>query len=104
MWAQHEQWFKLGQCVEFLAGDFFKAGEEEDVRQVFACAGCVCQHARHNSHMVLHAETLPVARDDDVYVLRLILHDWNDHDSITILSNIRKAMGSARTKLVIVEV
>jgi hypothetical protein len=39
-----------------------------------------------------------------VYLLRLILHDWNDADSAAILTNIRRAIGSARATLVIAEV
>ena len=38
-----------------------------------------------------------------MYVLRLILHDWNDADSAAILTNIRRAMGNAKAKLVIAE-
>ena len=42
--------------------------------------------------------------DGDVYLLRLILHDWTDADSIVILSNIRAAIGTAKARLVIAEV
>ena len=56
-------------------------------------------------HAALHrAATIPAGRDGDVYLLRLILHDWNDADSAAILSNIRRAMGPARATLVIAEV
>lgn len=54
--------------------------------------------------MYVSAGTLPKAKDGDVYVIRLILHDWDDADSTLILSNIRKAIGSADAKLLIVEV
>ena len=50
------------------------------------------------------AETMPIGEDGDAYLLRLILHDWSDSDSIAILSSIRQAMGNAKTKLLIVEV
>ena len=50
------------------------------------------------------AGTLPKARDGDVYIMRYILHDWSDADCIAILSNIRRAMGTARAKLIIAEV
>ncbi len=53
---------------------------------------------------LLHAETMPKAKDGDVYMMRLILHDWDDKDSIAILSSIRQAMGSAKARLLIVEV
>lgn len=52
----------------------------------------------------MHADTLPKAADGDVYVMRLILHDWDDSDCVRILSNLRRAMGSADARLLIVEV
>jgi hypothetical protein len=54
--------------------------------------------------LLLHAETMPRAMDGDAYMMRLILHDWNDKDSIAILSSIRRAIGTAKAKLFIVEV
>lgn len=47
---------------------------------------------------------MPQAKDGDVFVMRLILHDWDDKDCVTILSNVRKAMGAAKARLLIVEV
>ena len=41
--------------------------------------------------------------DGDAYLLRLILHDWSNEDSIAILNSVRHAMGSAKAKLLIVE-
>ncbi len=52
----------------------------------------------------MHAETMPKAMDGDVCIMRLILHDWDDKDSIAILSSIRHAMGTAKAKLLIIEV
>jgi hypothetical protein len=45
-------------------------------------------------------ESVPVG--GDAYLLRHILHDWNDAQCLTILGNIRKAM-LPRAKLLIVE-
>ncbi|EIE23146.1 hypothetical protein COCSUDRAFT_66185 [Coccomyxa subellipsoidea C-169] len=73
MWAQNKHWSLLNPRLEFAAGDFFKP------------------------------ETMPKAKDGDVYMMRLILHDWDDKDSIAILSSIRQAMGSAKARLLIVE-
>jgi len=56
------------------------------------------------TEVLLLAETLPKAEDGDVYMMRLILHDWNDKDSVAILSSVRQAMGSAKATLLIVEV
>ena len=38
----------------------------------------------------------------DLYILKRILHDWNDEDCIKILSNCRRSM-SKKTKLLIIE-
>ena len=40
------------------------------------------------------AETLPRPQSGDVWVLRNIIHDWNDADSQRILSAIRAAAGA----------
>jgi len=39
-------------------------------------------------------ETIPKGQDGDVYVLRRVMHDWNDEQCRTILQNVKKAMGS----------
>ena len=49
------------------------------------------------------AASLPKLRDGDVLNMRLILHDWSDEDSVAILSAIRKAIGSARVTVALVE-
>ncbi len=49
------------------------------------------------------SETLPKGRDGDVWVLRIVLHDWDDEESVAILKSVRSAMGSARCTLTIVE-
>lgn len=43
-----------------------------------------------------------VSADADAYVLKWILHDWDDDDCVTILGNCRRAM-SKNAKLLIVE-
>ncbi|EIE23271.1 S-adenosyl-L-methionine-dependent methyltransferase [Coccomyxa subellipsoidea C-169] len=73
MWAEDPQWSTLAPRLKLVAGDFFDA------------------------------DTLPKAADGDVYVMRLILHDWDDSDCVRILSNLRRAMGSADARLLIVE-
>ena len=42
------------------------------------------------------AATVPVARADsrDVYVLRVVLHDWSDAKTLEILANVRSAIGA----------
>jgi hypothetical protein len=42
-----------------------------------------------------------VPRDGDAYVLKFVLHDWNDDDCIRILRNTRTAMAKGATVLVI---
>ncbi len=31
MWAEHEEWSKLGERVQFVSGDFFKPGMQDMV-------------------------------------------------------------------------
>jgi predicted O-methyltransferase YrrM len=45
-----------------------------------------------------------VPEGGDVYVLSWTLHDWNDRDAVTILRNIRTAMGDTGQLIVIDEV
>ncbi|BDA50119.1 Acetylserotonin O-methyltransferase [Coccomyxa sp. Obi] len=73
MWAENAHWSTLSYRMEFAEGDFFKP------------------------------ETMPKAMDGDVFIMRLILHDWDDKDSVAILSSIRRAMGTANAKLLIIE-
>ncbi|EIE20123.1 S-adenosyl-L-methionine-dependent methyltransferase [Coccomyxa subellipsoidea C-169] len=73
IWAENPEWSTLTPRMEFVAGDFF------------------------------NAETLPKAADGDVFVMRLILHDWDDSDCVRILSSLCTAMGSAKARLLIVE-
>jgi hypothetical protein len=40
----------------------------------------------------------------DVYTMRQIAHDWNDQDTVRILTSVRSAMGSINATLVLVEV
>eukprot|EP00696_Hemimastix_kukwesjijk_P007595 gnl/Hemi2/19631_TR6515_c0_g1_i1.p1 gnl/Hemi2/19631_TR6515_c0_g1~~gnl/Hemi2/19631_TR6515_c0_g1_i1.p1 ORF type:complete len:453 (+),score=159.97 gnl/Hemi2/19631_TR6515_c0_g1_i1:141-1361(+) len=47
--------------------------------------------------------SVPEAKDGDCYFLRTVIHDWNDTDSIKILSTIRKAIGSRQATLVLIE-
>ncbi len=49
------------------------------------------------------AASLPKLVDGDVLNMRLILHDWSDADSVAILTNLRKAIGSARVTVALVE-
>jgi hypothetical protein len=44
-------------------------------------------------------ESVPVG--GDAYVLRAVLHDWNDSDAVAILRNCRAAMGDNATLLII---
>lgn len=42
-----------------------------------------------------------VSRGGDAYILRHIIHDWNDKDAVTILTNCRKAMNAGGKVLVV---
>lgn len=47
--------------------------------------------------------SIPSARDGDAYMLRNILHDWDDDKTTLILTNLRTAMGSVKATLVLLE-
>ena len=49
------------------------------------------------------AKTIPDFQDDDCVFLRYILHDWNDEDTIRILSNIRSKIGNKKVTVLIGE-
>ncbi len=42
-----------------------------------------------------------VPRGGDAYLLRKVLHDWEDEDALRILSNVRSAMGADGTLLLV---
>lgn len=48
-------------------------------------------------------ETLPKAMDGDAFYMRYILHDWPTDKVLTILRNLRTAMGTAKVTLLIGE-
>ncbi len=50
------------------------------------------------------AETMPQPKAGDAWVLRHILHDWNDVDAARILAAMRAAMGSMPVTLCLCEV
>jgi len=52
---------------------------------------------------LFNSETIPTARDGDVYLMRYILHDWGKADVLTILANIRAAMDGKDATLMIGE-
>jgi hypothetical protein len=48
--------------------------------------------------------SLPAINENDVILMRMILHDWNDQDSKIILSNLRHKAGDKNVTLTLVEV
>ncbi|KIZ04825.1 Chavicol O-methyltransferase [Monoraphidium neglectum] len=49
------------------------------------------------------ASSLPQGKVGDAFVLRNVLHDWSDEDSLTILKALRSAIGSSGAALVLLE-
>ncbi|KIZ04824.1 Chavicol O-methyltransferase [Monoraphidium neglectum] len=49
------------------------------------------------------ASTLPQGKPGDAFVLRNVLHDWSDEDSLSILKALRSAIGSSGAALVLLE-
>ena len=47
--------------------------------------------------------TIPRATDGDAYYMRYILHDWPEAESLSILRNVRTAIGAANATLLIGE-
>ena len=48
-------------------------------------------------------EVVPPGEDGDVYVMRVVLHDWADEDVVRILKRVREAIGDADARLKLVE-
>ena len=48
--------------------------------------------------------TLPQAQDGDAWILRQVLHDWDDQHATCILRSLRAAIGSTDAVVLIVEV
>eukprot|EP00884_Botryococcus_braunii_P016481 jgi/Botrbrau1/3516/Bobra.341_2s0043.1 len=85
-----------------------------DQQQVVSRAQLVWQDDRDRKPLLgrlsFHAgdffkpDTLPKAESDkDVYTMRQIAHDWNDQDTVRILTSVRTAMGNVNATLVLVE-
>lgn len=51
----------------------------------------------------LEPESLPAFADDDAIVMRFVLHDWRDEEVVTILTNLRNAVGMRRVALLVGE-
>ena len=49
------------------------------------------------------ASDIPLAQDGDVFYMRYILHDWPTKESLSILKNVRAAMGGSNSTLLIGE-
>jgi O-methyltransferase domain len=66
----------VSQCLHLLA----------DWRVRIKCTGLT--NACNN------AETIPAAKGPgDLFVMRVVLHDWSDAKTLEILTNVRKAIG-----------
>eukprot|EP00891_Asterochloris_glomerata_P000609 jgi/Astpho2/609/Aster-x0028 len=74
LWAKDSFYTAVADRVELVGGTFFNAG------------------------------TIPKAKDTtDVFVMRVVLHDWNDVKAREILTEVRKAIGHSGATLVIME-
>lgn len=128
LWKTDERKRSLADRVELFGGDFFDAGKTSPRHIMPADHSCMhdtwmlcwsCWGTKHSCFpeckgkpcmacdtvlLTPAAAKIPAGKDGDAYVLRLIMHDWNNANCATILSNIRRAMGGARAKLIIAEV
>ncbi|KAK9822171.1 hypothetical protein WJX81_004798 [Elliptochloris bilobata] len=73
MWSEEADKAELNKRVSFVEGDFFKS------------------------------ETLPKPRANDAWVMRNILHDYNDDDAVRILAAVRTAVGTTPVTLCLCE-
>ena len=66
--------------------------------EVFRRAGVAAR-----AHIVAGSFFEGVPEEGDAYVLKAIIHDWEDEESMTILQNCRRAIGDGDGVLVLVE-
>jgi hypothetical protein len=65
---------------------------------------CICQHGVES-----RLERIPcdffrsVPAGGDAYLMKNIIHDWDDEKCLVILGNIRKAMGEKKGKVILIE-
>ena len=94
--------------VEFVGGSFFPQGMV--LRWFAAAAFCRTKLSpefpalrlmrQHVSSFValLSAGAVPAGKSaKDAYVMRVVLHDWNDEETTAILKNVRAAIGELTT-------
>jgi hypothetical protein len=63
----------------------------------------VASRAKLQAGDFFQASSIPKGADGDAYYMRYILHDWPLEEALTILRNVRAAMGSAAATLLIGE-
>jgi O-methyltransferase domain len=110
MWGPGGQYSDVeASRVEFVPGSFFDAGRQsqerytpmrampEDVGHEGPSKVQEAQGAQRKQFVSLRlpcTDTVPAAKGPgDVFVMRVVLHDWSDEQTLEILTAMRKAIG-----------
>ena len=65
---------------------------------------CICDHGVEARLQRIPCDFFKsVPEGGDAYLMKNIIHDWNDEKCLTILGNIRKAMGAIKGKVILIE-
>lgn len=67
-------------------------------------AECICNHGVEARIQRIPCDFFKsVPESGNAYLMKNIIHDWNDEKCLTILGNIRKAMGATKGKVILIE-
>lgn len=65
---------------------------------------CICNHGVEARLQRIPCDFFKsVPEGGDAYLMKNIIHDWDDEKCLTILGNIRKAMGKIKGKVILIE-
>ena len=84
--------FDLKAVIDHIRPFFLKGGQLEDLED------------RVSGQNLIAGDFMESVPSFEVYVMKWVLHDWKDDDSVTILKNIRQAIiDGERSRLVVLE-
>ena len=84
--------FDLQGVIDHIVPFFVKGGQFEDLE------------ARVPSQNLIPGDFMAEIPSFEVYVMKWVLHDWKDEESVAILKNIRKAiLNGEKSRLVVLE-
>ena len=84
--------YDLPGVIDHIKPFFLKGGQFEDLE------------ARVPDENLIAGNFLERIPESEVYVMKWVLHDWEDYDCVTILKNVRQAIvGGEKSRLVVLE-